>query len=541
MTLALALQTAAVYALASFLSRFGTATQRRAVLLAACACAAALPLLPLLPLPAWSAPAAAPGAVLGALHVFQEPVDALPGGSAGEVEGSPSLLTAAWALGCLVAAGRLALDLRAVARLRATATAREGDVATSAAVDVPVAVGVLRPLILLPPDAAAWPAARRSLALAHERAHVRGHDNAWLLLARAAACVHWFDPLAWWTVGALRDACEHHADDAVLTAGAEPARYAEALVAVARGRGAGFGFAMARPAGLEARVRGVLSGRRRGGRLAPALAAGAVVAWAAGTATASPPVPVAALAPAREVDLGARLEAEADRLVETFAPDGVALLVLDAHTGAVLGRADRGGLTTRAVAPGSVFKPFTVVAALEAGASPDQLFAGEDLGGVLECSSNEGAVAIAAFAGRPAVAGVLARAGLPAPAEASLEDLALGNVPVTPVQLATAWTQLAGRGAIPAPIALQTRRMLIRAVTGPEATGGEAAVPGRSVAGKTGTSELPDGGTLASFVGFFPVEAPDYVVLVSVERPHAEQRWGGKVAAPAFRRIVEAL
>ncbi|MEZ4239730.1 MAG: hypothetical protein R3F59_26955 [Myxococcota bacterium] len=29
---------------------------------------------------------------------------------------------------------------------------------------------------------------------AHERAHVQGHDNVWLLVARLAARNHWFDP-----------------------------------------------------------------------------------------------------------------------------------------------------------------------------------------------------------------------------------------------------------------------------------------------------------------------------------------------------------
>ena len=72
------------------------------------------------------------------------------------------------------------------------------------------------------------------------------------------------------------------------------------------------------------------------------------------------------------------------------------------------------------------------------------------------------------------------------------------------------------------------------------ATGNAAAIPGYSVAGKTGTAQIPGphgyttGKYVASFVGMVPVEeARGSLVLVSVDEPRGGI-FGGTVAAPAF-------
>lgn len=75
-------------------------------------------------------------------------------------------------------------------------------------------------------------------------------------------------------------------------------------------------------------------------------------------------------------------------------------------------------------------------------------------------------------------------------------------------------------------------------------TAPEAAVPGYTVAGKTGTSrKLREDGRgydssrhVASFVGFAPVEDPRAVVLVVLDEPTPS--YGGKTAAPTFSRIM---
>jgi len=74
----------------------------------------------------------------------------------------------------------------------------------------------------------------------------------------------------------------------------------------------------------------------------------------------------------------------------------------------------------------------------------------------------------------------------------------------------------------------------------------EAYMPGYTVAGKTGTAEIPTLGgyksdeTIASFVGYAPAYDPKFVVLVKIDRPHTSP-WGSKVAAPVFRRIAQFL
>ena len=68
---------------------------------------------------------------------------------------------------------------------------------------------------------------------------------------------------------------------------------------------------------------------------------------------------------------------------------------------------------------------------------------------------------------------------------------------------------------------------MLQGVVSAAGTGGEAAVPGYLVAGKTGTAAKPDppGGYsdtnyVASFVGIVPASAPRLVILVSIDEPH---------------------
>ena len=77
-----------------------------------------------------------------------------------------------------------------------------------------------------------------------------------------------------------------------------------------------------------------------------------------------------------------------------------------------------------------------------------------------------------------------------------------------------------------------------------EGTGTEAAIPGYTVAGKTGTAAKidPDGTYstsryVASFVGMVPATKPKLVIMVMVDEPHGDI-YGGVVAAPAFREIA---
>ena len=66
-----------------------------------------------------------------------------------------------------------------------------------AAVNAPLTYGILSPVVLVPP-AFNWDDSRTvNLVLAHEYAHVKRFDALWKLALVLAACVHWFNPLAW--------------------------------------------------------------------------------------------------------------------------------------------------------------------------------------------------------------------------------------------------------------------------------------------------------------------------------------------------------
>ncbi len=77
-------------------------------------------------------------------------------------------------------------------------------------------------------------------------------------------------------------------------------------------------------------------------------------------------------------------------------------------------------------------------------------------------------------------------------------------------------------------------------------TAKNAALPGISVAGKTGTARRAAGGSYAnpvyvsSFVGYFPVEAPRYAIIVIVERPRTAY-YAATVAVPVFAGIAARM
>jgi cell division protein FtsI (penicillin-binding protein 3) len=104
----------------------------------------------------------------------------------------------------------------------------------------------------------------------------------------------------------------------------------------------------------------------------------------------------------------------------------------------------------------------------------------------------------------------------------------------------------AGQQVVPPQTAALITDMMT-AVTGEGGTGTEAAIDGLLVAGKTGTAQkadyvhggYADGKWISSFVGFAPAHSPRLVISVAIDEPVIAHH-GGTVAAPTFRRIMEA-
>jgi hypothetical protein len=228
------------------------------------------------------------------------PVGDVPVGTVGAAPGTPGMdlgpvLASAWVIGgalviASIALGRLRIwwiTRRSAAldhgEILALATALCGEIGISRRVSIrlcpdrvmPMVWGVLRPVVLLPAEAAGWPAELKRDVLLHELAHVRRHDYLNQLIARLACAVHWFNPLAWMAARRLRAERERACDDHVLGTGASACDYAEHLVAVARrlrpaGRGT-LGVAMAGRSAFGERVAALLDSRRARGVLTTGL------------------------------------------------------------------------------------------------------------------------------------------------------------------------------------------------------------------------------------------------------------------------------
>lgn len=170
------------------------------------------------------------------------------------------------------------------------------------------------------------------------------------------------------------------------------------------------------------------------------------------------------------------------------------------------------------------------------------------------------------------IAGQLRKPGSADWYESDLAANAFGQgVAVTPLQMTTAIAAVANDGIIMQPHMVRQRvdpdgtvtiyepTALGRAISSETARAlnqmlanalqqeaSSALVPGYTVAGKTGTAEIPIPGgydpvrTIASFVGYGPVDDPQFIVLIKLDHPTAS-RWGSHTAAPLFSELAGRL
>jgi cell division protein FtsI/penicillin-binding protein 2 len=215
----------------------------------------------------------------------------------------------------------------------------------------------------------------------------------------------------------------------------------------------------------------------------------------------------------------------------------------------------------------------------------------ENLGEIIAKSHNVGAAEVGLRIGARTLYGALERFGFGTPTEVGLPGESPGIVPAlanwsattlptiafgqgistTPLAIARAYCAIANGGMLLRPrivseildgddrvvyrYGVEVERRAITPETAAtlrgylrevvlHGTGNPTAqVAGYTTAGKTGTAQIAEGGSyapgayVASFVGMIPAEAPRYVILVKIERPHGAI-YGGIVAAPAFAEIA---
>ncbi|HTY50363.1 MAG TPA: M56 family metallopeptidase [Steroidobacteraceae bacterium] len=180
------------------------------------------------------------------------------------------------------------------------------DVRVSTRIPQPAAFGST---ILLPAEFPTWDARTRAAVIAHERAHVLERDCQLLWLARAYACLFWFNPMAWWLRRRLALLAEATSDEAALAALGDRLGYAEILLEFAgQARQSGSAIAMSQH-NVSARIERILRETRLFQSPKPSrrlLALGAVVPVAVAAAAlqfahaqvvgADPPSPAAGAA-----------------------------------------------------------------------------------------------------------------------------------------------------------------------------------------------------------------------------------------------------
>lgn len=77
-------------------------------------------------------------------------------------------------------------------------------------------------------------------------------------------------------------------------------------------------------------------------------------------------------------------------------------------------------------------------------------------------------------------------------------------------------------------------------------SGFNAFIPGYRVGGKTGTTQKYENGRIsgkyiASFVGTFPADNPDYVILILADEPSGSSYYGSVVATPYAKQVIENI
>ena len=108
------------------------------------------------------------------------------------------------------------------------------EVATSPSISSPMALGILRPIIIFPSDLVEKLSTDKlALVLMHELAHVRRWDNLTLLLQRLVSAILFFHPAVWLCGRMLRREAEQACDDLVVCATGRSEAYARGLTHVA--------------------------------------------------------------------------------------------------------------------------------------------------------------------------------------------------------------------------------------------------------------------------------------------------------------------
>jgi multidrug efflux pump subunit AcrA (membrane-fusion protein) len=158
----------------------------------------------------------------------------------------------------------LAMSMRLLRNSRPTGQSTDGiGIRESDQVAAPVALGIARPVIVLPRDWPQWDSAKLQSVLMHEQSHISRCDPAVQFLSAIHRAVLWHSPMSWFLHKRIVRAAEDASDDAAIAASGDRTFYAQVLLDFLR-RGVkgpdGLGVSMARYGRPDERIQRILDG-----------------------------------------------------------------------------------------------------------------------------------------------------------------------------------------------------------------------------------------------------------------------------------------
>lgn len=169
------------------------------------------------------------------------------------------LVTYIWGLGIAVIVGYTAISFFKLKRNVAVSIRKTDEVWMCDAIRSPFVLGILKPRVYVPSNVEEE---QLFYILAHEKSHLKWHDNIWKLVGLVVLAIHWFNPLVWLSYVLLCRDIELACDERVVKKMDEQERrnYVKSLlICSSPTHFAGFGSVAFGEISIRKRVKGVLN------------------------------------------------------------------------------------------------------------------------------------------------------------------------------------------------------------------------------------------------------------------------------------------
>lgn len=168
-----------------------------------------------------------------------------------------------WAFGTLAMAVYTAVSYTSVRKKVRNAKLSDGNVYTCESIETPFVFGLIKPRIYLPENISAED---RPYIIAHEQTHIDRKDYIVKLIAMAALCIHWFNPMVWLSYRLMTKDMELSCDEKALGSFDSDVKkaYANALlnISLKQNRLSLGGVLSFGESNIKSRIKGVLGAKK---------------------------------------------------------------------------------------------------------------------------------------------------------------------------------------------------------------------------------------------------------------------------------------